>query len=1198
MAAGSQNVTLSVTIDANGQVAVQQLGQVAGAIQNLGTQSTASAGLTALAFNEILDAIQRLAGWPKAIIDIADSYNILAGRVRNLSVDQAQANAVMESLQQIATKTHAPLASVGELYARLATATKDLQIPQENLLRFTESISNALRINGTSAAEASGALLQLSQAMGAGALRGEEFNSVNEQMPAVLNAVAKYLGVTRGELKLMAEQGTLTTSVVMSAVQQMGTTWAAEAAKLPVTLNQALTDIETAWTEYLGQSETVKAASAALAAALESVANNLDTLVPATAAAALGIIGGQIAAMATAAGGAAGLLAKAGAALLNLFGGIPGVLAAATVAIGAWALSLKDGESEADRLKRKIEELKKAHQELTDAEAEAAVKADEAQQVRRAVLWDLIAQEEKRQEALRNTGSAMSAAIANAKAMGASEETLLNLEKAAKPARDALAASTDRLAQYQAELNGQMRATPADDLIQGYMRVSMAIDGFIASVDRLKKVRDAEIDATMAAAKANQAAAKYAGDEKGAIEALTPALQKQAEASKAAAYEARQVANAKAAEVEQLEKALATNPALQQSRQRELEDLRATAAILGSKATAAEAAAQSDAIAAKESERAAATFGDQADKLDYLRSQYNSAKALMDNYAASQQLAVFASRELGLVQSDLIAAREKLSAAEGAGAETVNALKARVAELTDRETELKLRIDDGKVSAEQETQARQAAADAAGLYRDALADAVEQAEREADARTSILGALDDEIARRNTLYGAQIKEIRTRADVAKAMGDESKAAELLADATKLEKEQKEYAVSVAYKRAAAIQAEADALRLVAERIYEQANADGTLEPAELTAIQNANDAADAKQRQADAARQVAENLDKQTQAENELAEATKAQEESAKSASSSTVTYTDTIKAALISLADEYASLGDIALTTWLRSSEANAQAWKQWRDGSIADMFARVREELERIKVAQSSVDSLIDKLNSGTFSAKELANAEAYARQNAAQLGEERLQTLRDSIADARQAMDDLRDSAKDALETALSVYEAAGLGSTELEREQISWAQTLAELQDQLAEAKAKNDAQAIADLERAIELQRKAHEARIAQIKAEAAAEAEAAKAAGSNSGGGDLGFGGTGKVTGGGSAGSGNASALGTVTGTGKGAVQSNSVASQKQSQSDTKQVTKVVEVQLKTPTDTVSLFTDEELTDKVIGILEQAKLRS
>ncbi|MDQ9670831.1 tape measure protein, partial [Serratia marcescens] len=74
--------------------------------------------------------------------------------------------------------------------------------------------NKAAIVSGATAEESTNAIIQLSQGLASGTLRGEEFNSVSEQMPRIMEMLEKSLGKTRGELRAMAEQGMLTTQVV------------------------------------------------------------------------------------------------------------------------------------------------------------------------------------------------------------------------------------------------------------------------------------------------------------------------------------------------------------------------------------------------------------------------------------------------------------------------------------------------------------------------------------------------------------------------------------------------------------------------------------------------------------------------------------------------------------------------------------------------------------------------------------------------------------------------------------------------------------------------------------------------------------------------------------------------------------------------------------------------------------------------
>ena len=104
-----------------------------------------------------------------------------------------------------------------QLYGRL----RPLGLNLDEITAAYEGFNTAARLAGSSSAESAGAMLQLSQALGAGALRGEEFNSVMEQAPGVAVALGKELGVPVGALKELASQGVITSDVVINALTRI-----------------------------------------------------------------------------------------------------------------------------------------------------------------------------------------------------------------------------------------------------------------------------------------------------------------------------------------------------------------------------------------------------------------------------------------------------------------------------------------------------------------------------------------------------------------------------------------------------------------------------------------------------------------------------------------------------------------------------------------------------------------------------------------------------------------------------------------------------------------------------------------------------------------------------------------------------------------------------------------------------------------
>ncbi|EJX2797892.1 phage tail tape measure protein, partial [Salmonella enterica] len=152
------------------------------------------------------------------------------------------------------------------------------------------AISTGLKLSGASTAEASSVITQFSQALAQGVLRGEEFNSVNENGDRVIRALAAGMGVARKDLKAMADQGLLTADKVVPAlISQLGT-MRGEFEAMPQTVSAATTKIENAFMAWVGGANEATGATATLVSVMNGVADNIDTV--AAAAGVLASIGG------------------------------------------------------------------------------------------------------------------------------------------------------------------------------------------------------------------------------------------------------------------------------------------------------------------------------------------------------------------------------------------------------------------------------------------------------------------------------------------------------------------------------------------------------------------------------------------------------------------------------------------------------------------------------------------------------------------------------------------------------------------------------------------------------------------------------------------------------------------------------------------------------------------------------------------
>jgi tape measure domain-containing protein len=208
----------------------------------------------------------------------ADEFANLSAKIRLVTGDGAGFQSALEGVQEIALRTNTDLDSTATLFARLAEAGKELGVSQQAALALTETINQSIQLSGGTVESNKAAITQLIQGLQSGVLRGEEFNSVVEQTPRLAKALADGLGVARGELRELANQGRLTADVVIQALQGQAATVQAEFSKLPPTVGRALQNLSTAWTVYIGQTDQASGASLTAAKAIDALSKNLKTI--------------------------------------------------------------------------------------------------------------------------------------------------------------------------------------------------------------------------------------------------------------------------------------------------------------------------------------------------------------------------------------------------------------------------------------------------------------------------------------------------------------------------------------------------------------------------------------------------------------------------------------------------------------------------------------------------------------------------------------------------------------------------------------------------------------------------------------------------------------------------------------------------------------------------------------------------------
>lgn len=321
----------------------------------------------------------------RGLAEMADRYEGIHARLRLATNGEVAYQRAVARTTELSKQYQRPLADTATLYSRVAGSLKGMSDGQERAEATTEGLLASLKITGATTAEQASAIQQLSQALGAGAIQGEEFNSMADAAPRLLEALATAIGRPRGELKELAAEGRLTTRVVTEAIMRQLPRLRAEAAAIPDAIVPAFNQVGDAIGKVVGEANRATGASLTVVAALKTVAANMDGIVKAGGAVvaviaamglgrlATGLLAAATAAKAAAGGatllaGASGAVAVAWRGLLGLIGGPVGLVVMLGSLAAAWlgvrkaqrdaAMATVDGlEKEKARLQAELTRL-------------------------------------------------------------------------------------------------------------------------------------------------------------------------------------------------------------------------------------------------------------------------------------------------------------------------------------------------------------------------------------------------------------------------------------------------------------------------------------------------------------------------------------------------------------------------------------------------------------------------------------------------------------------------------------------------------------------------------------------------------------------------------------------------------------------------------------------------------------------------
>ena len=212
----------------------------------------------------------------KAFIQYADANTELTNQLKLSTNGNAQLALATQTVFDISLRTNQAVSATSLVYQKFAQNAEKLKLSQADVAALTETVTKSVAMSGSTAAQAEAGLVQFGQALATGTLKGQDLNSVIQQIPGLADAIAKGLGVTTGELKQMGAAGKLDIPQVVEALKKVKAQVDDDFANRIKSVSGAMTNFETSFIQMIGRIDSATGATSGIANSIEFLAANLE----------------------------------------------------------------------------------------------------------------------------------------------------------------------------------------------------------------------------------------------------------------------------------------------------------------------------------------------------------------------------------------------------------------------------------------------------------------------------------------------------------------------------------------------------------------------------------------------------------------------------------------------------------------------------------------------------------------------------------------------------------------------------------------------------------------------------------------------------------------------------------------------------------------------------------------------------------
>ena len=204
-----------------------------------------------LMFNQTIQAVKTLFGGIKKVLDWSNELSSIQTRL-NLINDGTQSTIDLQNkLYQAAQRSRGSYDDMANSVSKLGLLAGDAFKNNDEMIAFSEMMNKSFKVSGAGQQEISAATYQLTQAMASGKLQGDEFRSIMENAPMLADAIAKYMGKSKGELRNLAAEGEITSDIIKNALFSAADDINAKYEEMPKTFTDAMNSIKNTTQRYM-----------------------------------------------------------------------------------------------------------------------------------------------------------------------------------------------------------------------------------------------------------------------------------------------------------------------------------------------------------------------------------------------------------------------------------------------------------------------------------------------------------------------------------------------------------------------------------------------------------------------------------------------------------------------------------------------------------------------------------------------------------------------------------------------------------------------------------------------------------------------------------------------------------------------------------------------------------------------------------